>query len=224
MGGREAGKLIISSVLTRPDFVARYIAVEGCLAVGKTTMARELAKRLGAEVLTEDFSRHPFLDEFYIDPKANGLETELAFAIIHYHTIADAVRRGKFRKDVVTDFFYEKTWIFHQVTLSPKKDAQVFMGLWSSLRKRVPTPDLVVYLDARTEFLLKRLRRRAREYERPVTYQYLDAVNRAYRRFMSNYKASPVLQLEAERLDTQAHPDPFGEVAAEVRRMLAVPA
>lgn len=202
--------------------MASYIAVEGCLAVGKTTMARELSRRLGIEVLHEDFSKHPFLPEFYVDPRANGLETELAFSIIHYHAIASAMRKGLFRTDVIADFFYEKTMIFHKVTLTPKKDAVVFESLWNSLRERLPTPDLIVYIDAPTEFLVKRVKQRGREYEKPITFEYLDKVNREYRKFMKTYKRSEVISVDAITLDTQNNPDPFGEVADSVRAKLGI--
>ncbi len=201
--------------------MASYIAVEGCLAVGKTTMALELSKKLKADLLLEDFSKHPFLPEFYRNPSANGLETELAFSIIHYHTIAGAARSGRFRHDLVSDFFYEKTMIFHKVTLSPRGDAKVFENLWTGLRERLPTPDLVLYLEAPTEFILKRVRMRDRAYERPVTYEYLDRVNKAYAKFMARYDKSRVVTLDAEKLDNQANPDPFGTVADLVRNSLA---
>ena len=181
----------------------RYIVIEGCLGAGKTTLVMELSRRLDVKAFTEQVS-HPFIQEFYEDPLSTALETQLTFVVLHYHQIARAVRDEVFQGDVVSDFFFEKDLIFSKVTLNSREDVEILNHLWATLRARLPTPDLVLFLDAPTEFLFERIRRRARGYEAPIAFDFLEMLNNAYREFMTHYDRSETVVFDAKHLDASA--------------------
>jgi len=197
-----------------------YVVVEGCPASGKTTTAKELSTRLNTDLLLEASDSHPLLHDFYLDPKSNALETELEFVVLHYHQIANAVRQGIFRRNVVSDYFYEKDLIFPEVTLPAGRDSRIFESLWKSLRPKLPTPDFVLFLDAPTDFLIRRIRARGRIYEKPISFEYLDRINRAYEKFMKNYRGAPVVRLDATKLERKINTDPYREVAFMVQKKI----
>lgn len=184
-------------------------------------MATELSKRLNMQLLLEEFLLNPFVKEFYSDPRSYALETELAYAILDYHQMNKALRKNMFERNVVSDFLLEKERIFHMVNIANKEDVKLLEYLWRNFNSRFPTPNLVVYLKAPTDFLVRRVRQRGRGSEARVGYKYLEKLNRAYASFMSEYKRCEVLTLDARRLDTSVSPDPFGEVAQLIRAKLA---
>jgi deoxyadenosine/deoxycytidine kinase len=180
--------------------VQQYIVFGGPLASGKTTLARLLSARLDAEMLLEKVGNHPLIADFYRDPKAYALETELIFTIMHYHDIARVMRRGRFSGNVVSDLFFDGIEAYTSFTLSVD-DRKTFLPLFKSLQERVPAPTRVFFLSASTEFLMKRVRNRRRHYEGRMTFEYLDGVNKAFTKFIAGYKRAPVTQLDAEELD-----------------------
>lgn len=201
--------------------MGKFIAFEGCLGAGKTTLASELPKYANVRPLIEDVNGHPFIRDFYRNKEAYALETELVFPIMHFHQLSEAAREGLFDGNVVSDFCMEKDLIFPLVTLKKENDRRIFKTLWSSLRKRVRTPDLVVFLDAPTEFLLKRVQQRGRDYENPITFEYLDEVNKEYKRFMKDdYDKSEVLILDASKLAKRTVADSVSDVARIIQRKM----
>jgi deoxyadenosine/deoxycytidine kinase len=199
-----------------------YVVIEGCIGVGKTTMAIELSKRLNANALIEDTSACPFITEFYIDPKSNALETELSFVILHYHQISNAMRNRLFEQTIISDFFFDKDLVFPRVTLERKEDIEIVTQLWKKLREKIPSPDIVVYLDAPTEFLYSRVKRRARAFELPMTFDYLDRLNRAYKEFMQGYDRCELVVLDGTKLDKDSHLDPFERVEQLLKDRLII--
>jgi len=180
--------------------VRQYIVFGGPLASGKTTLARLLSARLEAEMVLEKVGNHPLITDFYRDPKAYALETELIFTIMHYHDIARIMKRGRFSGNVVSDLFFDGIEAYTSFTLS-LDDRKTFLPLFKSLQERVPAPTRVFFLSASTEFLMKRVRNRGRHYEGRMTFEYLDGVNRAFTKFIAGYRRAPVTRLDAEELD-----------------------
>jgi len=180
--------------------VQQYIVFGGPLASGKTTLARLLSAHLEAEMVLEKVGNHPLIADFYRDPKAYALEAELIFTIMHYHDIARFMKRGRFCGDVVSDLFFDGIEAYTSFTLH-MNDRKTFLPLFKSLQERVPTPTRVFFLSASTEFLMKRVRNRARRYEGRMTFEYLDGVNRAFTKFIARYQRAPVTRLDAEELD-----------------------
>lgn len=176
-----------------------FIVFGGPLASGKTTYAGRLAEQRGIRAIMEVVARHPLLDDFYKDPVSYALETEMIFTIMHYHDIARALKEGLFEKDVVSDLFFDGVEAYTSYTLSDE-NRRAFLPLLKSLQERIPPPTQVFFLEASTEYLMERVRGRGRDYERYMTFEYLDGINTAFKKFVRGYRRAPVTVLDAEDL------------------------
>jgi deoxyguanosine kinase len=184
----------------------RYICIEGCMGAGKTTLAREMATALDATPLIEDTARHPFIRDFYADPSAYALETELAFILIHYHQVVRENLAGVFQNPVVSDFAFERDLVFARNTLKVPGDQALFRSAYELLSTRLPKPDLLIYLKAPLELLADRMAKRGRDYEKNIPRDYLKTINEtldAY--FLSEYQG-PVLVFNVAELDASINP------------------
>ena len=176
-----------------------FIVFGGPLASGKTTYAGRLAEHRRTLAIMEAVAAHPLIDDFYKDPVTYALETEMIFTIMHYHDIARAVKEGLFKHEVVCDLFFDGVEAYTNYTLS-REDRKAFLPLVRTLQERIPAPTQVFYLNASTEFLMERVRGRGRDYERYMTFEYLDGINAAFKEFMKGYRRAPVTTLNAEEL------------------------
>jgi deoxyadenosine/deoxycytidine kinase len=177
----------------------RYIVFGGPLASGKTTLAGRLAEHQKSRAIMEVVAKHPLLDDFYKDPVTYALETEMIFTIMHYHDVARAVKERLFEQDVISDLFFDGVEAYTSYTLS-QENRRAFLPLLRSLQERIPAPTQVFYLEASTEYLMERVRGRGRDYERYMTFEYLDGINSAFKEFMKKYRRAPVTTLDAEEL------------------------
>jgi deoxyadenosine/deoxycytidine kinase len=176
-----------------------FVVFGGPLASGKTTLAGRLAEHRRTRAIMEAVANHPLIDDFYKDPVTYALETEMIFTIMHYHDIARAVKEGMFDQEVISDLFFDGVEAYTSYTLS-QDNRKAFVPLVRSLQERLPTPTQVLYLDASTGFLMDRVRERGREYERYMTFDYLDGINTAFKEFIKGYRRAPVTTLDAEGL------------------------
>jgi deoxyguanosine kinase len=179
--------------------VPQYIVFGGPLASGKTTLAGRLAEHRRSRVIMEVVAKHPLIDDFYKDPATYALETEMIFTIMHYHDIARAVKEGLFEQEVICDLFFDGVEAYTSYTLS-RDNRKAFLPLLRTLQERIPVPTQVFFLDASTEFLMERVRERGRDYERYMTFEYLDGINAAFKEFIKGYRRAPVTILDAEEL------------------------
>jgi deoxyadenosine/deoxycytidine kinase len=198
----------------------RYIAVEGPIGVGKTTLAELLAEHLGAELVREQPEDNPFLGAFYKDPRRNAMSTQLFFLLQRYQQQGELAQGNLFaRGGLVADYLFAKDRLFAALTLSNDEMA-LYQRIYDMLRPRVATPDLVIYLKATTPVLLERIRRRGRAVEKPIRAEYLDEVVRTYSEFFFRYDEGPVLIVDASELDFVSngqHRDELLEVIARTR-------
>lgn len=162
----------------------------------------------------EVVAQHPLIDDFYRDPVTYALETEMIFTIMHYHDIARAAKESVFEKDVVSDLFFDGVEAYTSYTLSPE-NRNAFIPLLRSLQERLPAPTQVFFLDASTEFLMERVRGRGRDYERYMTFEYLDGINRSFKRFIRGYKRAPVTVLDSEELYQMSPEDTVKEIESK---------
>ena len=176
-----------------------YIVFGGPLASGKTTYAGRLSEHRKTQSLMEVVANHPLLDDFYKDPVTYALETEMIFTIMHYHDVARAAKEGMFKQEVISDLFFDGVEAYTSYTLSTE-DRKAFLPLLRSLQERIPAPTQVFFLHASTDFLMERVRGRGRDYERYMTFEYLDGINTAFKKFMKEYRRAPVTVLDAEEL------------------------
>jgi deoxyadenosine/deoxycytidine kinase len=178
----------------------RHIAVEGPIGAGKTSLARRLADRLGAELLLEQPGENPFLARFYQDMARFALPTQLFFLFQRARQLGSLAQPDMFGRPTVTDFLLEKDPLFARITLSGDEMA-LYQKIYDAVRPQAPAPDLVVYLQAQPGTLYERVRRRASEYERGLGEDYLALLAEGYARFFYNYDAAPVLIVNSEKLN-----------------------
>lgn len=182
----------------------RYIVVEGPIGVGKTSLARRLAERLGSEMLLEHPEQNPFLARFYQDMSRFALPTQLFFLFQRVNQLRELAQMDLFRRVTVSDFLLEKDPLFARLTLA-SDELHLYQRIFDALKPQAPRPDLVIYLQAPPETLYERVRMRAVDYERPVTPEYLALLADSYSRFFYHYNASAVLIVNSERLNFVRH-------------------
>jgi deoxyguanosine kinase len=185
----------------------RYIAVEGPIGAGKSSLAEILAGELGARLVGENPGENPFLASFYKDPRRFALSTQLFFLLQRYGQQSELLQGGLFELGgVVSDYFFAKDRLFATLTLSPEELA-LYDRVYQTLRPRVAAPDLVVYLQAPTDVLLGRIEKRGRPEEKSIRTDYVREVARAYADYFFNYDEGPLLIVDASAIDFVANPD-----------------
>ncbi|MBI4190493.1 MAG: deoxynucleoside kinase [Betaproteobacteria bacterium] len=178
----------------------RYIAVEGPIGAGKTSLARMLAERSGSAALLEDPDANPFLPGFYQDSARYALPTQLFFLFQRLNQVRELSQADLFRRATVADFILDKDPLFARLTLNDD-ELRLYQQIYARLKPRGATPDLVIYLQASTETLIERVRRRGLSYERTISEEYLLRIAESYARFFYHYDAAPVLIVNSEHLN-----------------------
>jgi len=182
-----------------------YIVVEGPIGVGKTSLARRLAQTLGATEVMEGAEENPFLPRFYEDPRSAALPTQLFFLFQRARQLQEMRQSDIFRPRRVSDFLFEKDRLFASLNLDDDELA-LYEQVYDKLALDVPTPDLVIYLQAPVEVLMHRVARRGVSYEQDIDASYLAGLNDAYMRFFHRYEQAPLLIVNAAEIDlVQGH-------------------
>ena len=184
--------------MAEPNF--RYMVVEGPIGVGKTTLAKRLAASLGGEALLEAPEENPFLPRFYEDPRTTALATQLFFLLQRVRQLEHIRQSDMFAPVRVGDFMIEKDRLFAELTLDPDE-----LALYRRVHERVvgetAAPDLVIYLQAPVDVLLRRIEARGISYEDWMDPRYLDRVASAYTRFFHHYEDAPLVIVNAAEID-----------------------
>jgi deoxyadenosine/deoxycytidine kinase len=200
-----------------PD-LPRHVVIEGPIGVGKTTLAQALGTRFGARVVLEEVEENPFLPRFYRDPEAFGFQTQMFFLLSRYRQQQDLRQPDLFQRSTVSDYLFQKDRIFAHLNLGAHELA-LYEKVYQMLDVRIPPPDLVVYLQARTEVLMQRVRTRARDWERPITADYLERLSAAYADFFFRYEQSPLLVVNTSDIDIVEREEDLEDLIAAIRRM-----
>ncbi|NOZ49373.1 MAG: deoxynucleoside kinase [Chloroflexi bacterium] len=177
-----------------------YIAIEGVIGVGKTTLARMIAPVLNAEILLEVFEENPFLSHFYTDRRRYAFQTQIFFLISRYHQQYKVIPQTLEHSRLVSDYIFDKDQLFARLNLE-NDELAVYDRVQKILGSQIQTPDLVVYLRADTDILMQRIAYRDRSYERNMSPDYIDALRQAYEAFFREYSQAPVLTIDTNDLD-----------------------
>jgi deoxyadenosine/deoxycytidine kinase len=177
-----------------------YIAIEGPIGVGKTSLARRLAEDFGTELLLEAPAENPFLEKFYEDARAAAFPTQLFFLMQRARQMQQFRQGDIFRPVQIADFLIQKDYLFAQATLD-SDELNLYEQVYEHLTIEAPVPDLVIYLQAPVSVLSERIRKRDRHYERSIEQNYLHRLNEAYTDFFHHYDEAPLLIVNAENID-----------------------
>lgn len=188
-----------------------YIAVEGPIGVGKTTLAKRLAELFDYQLLLEDAHKNPFLTKFYENRRQNALATQLFFLFQRVQKMDDLKQQDLFKPLRIADFVIDKDPIFAQVNLDPD-EFELYRKVYSQMTVDAPTPDLVIYLQASVDRLLERIDRRGIASERTISRQYLEELNEVYSEFFLYYDAAPLLIVNANQLDLVSRQEDFAQL------------
>ena len=195
-----------------------YIAVEGVIGVGKTLVAQRLAERLDATTVLEDWASNPFLKPFYDGQAGAAFQTELFFLLSRYRQQQELLQRRLFSQATLCDYVFEKSKLFAYLNLDDS-ELLIYEKLYSLLAETVPRPDLVVYLQAPTDVLLRRIRQRGRPEEARLSEEYLAEANRAYNHYFFHYTQTPLLVVNTADVDFAAVPEDLDDLLKQVRQM-----
>jgi deoxyguanosine kinase len=179
----------------------RYIAVEGPIGAGKSSLAEILAEELSARIIRESPEENPFLGSFYKDRRRHAMSAQLFFLLQRYAQQGELAQDDLFsRGGVVSDYLFAKDRLFALLNLSAD-EMSLYDRIYQMLKVRTVTPDLVVYLQARTDVLLDRIRKRGRPEEKPIRAEYVEEVAQAYAEFFFGYSEGPLLIVNASEID-----------------------
>lgn len=189
----------------------RYIVVEGPIGVGKTSLVERLAERLSGRALLEVADDNPFLAGFYKDRRRQAFQVQLWFLLNRFRQQQELAQGDLFGPTLVADYLFAKDKIFAYLNLEDHELA-LYERVHALLEVRVPTPDLVIFLQANTETLLQRIHARGKSYERELERKYLENLNAAYTHFFFHYEASPLLVVDTSDIDFVKRPEDFEDL------------
>jgi deoxyadenosine/deoxycytidine kinase len=192
-----------------------YIAVEGVIGAGKTSLAKLIAEKLNARLILENFQDNPYLEKFYQKPEEYAFRTQLFFLIERFSQLQQVKQKGLFQQYIVADYIFEKDRIFAYLTLT-EEELKIYENAASSLNKNVVSPDLVIYLQSSVPRLLNNIRSRDRNIEKELKDEYIDALNDAYNYFFSRYKNSRVMIVNCEDIDFVNNKNDFESLVNEI--------
>ena len=183
--------------------------------MGKTTLAQVLGKELNARMVLEDSDNNPFLPQFYEDPDKYAFPAQLYFLLTRYNQQRELSQQDLFAQMTVADYLFAKDRIFAGLNLTPD-ELKLYEGVYELLNAEMAKPDLVVYVRARVDVLADRLRKRNRDFERDISFEYLERVSAAYRDFFFYYDEAPLLVVDSSDIDFVANPEDLADLIREI--------
>jgi deoxyguanosine kinase len=178
----------------------KYISIEGPIGVGKTSLAEILSKKLNARLVLEGLEENPFITQFYKDMPKHAFQTQLFFLLSRYRQQQDLLQSDLFQQGIVSDYIFAKDRLFANLTLDDN-ELKLYDQIHKILNSQVLKPDLVVYLQASNEVLLKRIAQRGRKFESHITPEYLTELNQAYNYYFFHYQDSPLMVVNTNEID-----------------------
>ena len=194
-----------------------YIAVEGPIGVGKTSLASLISKELSARLVLEQFEDNPFLPEFYKDPEHYSFQTQLFFLLQRYRQQQELKQVDMFQNLLITDYLFVKDRLFASLNLN-EKEMLLYDTVANLLEKNIIRPDLVIYLQADTDTLMKNISRRGREMEEGISKDYIDALGQVYTEYFFRYQDTPLVIINTNNIDFVENENDLKEVIDYIRQ------
>ena len=186
--------------MTQQALDSRFIAIEGCIGAGKTSLVNLLGKQFDAQVVRELDSENPFISKFYQDRDSFGFQTQVFFLLNRYKQYMGLSQRDLFSSVVLVDYLFHRDRLFASLNLKDQ-ELKLYDQIYSLLSNKVPTPDLVIFLQASTDILRSRVEKRGREYEAYMDPSYLDSVNKSFNNYFFYYAETPLLVINTNEID-----------------------
>lgn len=203
---------------TLPEkFEPNYIAVEGVIGVGKTTFAGMLAERIGAELLNEEVLDNPFLVDFYKNRNRYAFACQLFFLASRFRQQQQLLVRDLFAQRIVADYLFAKDSIFASINLS-ERELALYNRIAPELARDIPAPDLVIYLQASTPILMRRIGKRNLPFERSIDHDYIEMLNQAYDYYFFHYADAPLLVVKTDEIDFVNNPEHFDDLIHQIAK------
>ncbi len=196
-----------------------YVAIEGVIGVGKTTLARLLRDRFDAGLLFEVFEENPFLSRFYSDRARYAFQTQMFFLLSRYRQQQQGLPGLLQQGALISDYMFSKDWLFARLNLAGD-EWEMYQRLHAALAEHIPVPDLVIYLQADTDVLMGRITQRDRPYERDMDREYIESLRLAYERFFADFDAAPVLFIDTNETNFVVNPIDLRAIVDRVRTAL----
>ncbi|MFW5713467.1 MAG: deoxynucleoside kinase [Brevefilum sp.] len=197
-----------------------YLAIEGVIGVGKTTLARLLQSYFNAELLLEIFEENPFLSDFYSDRKRYAFQTQIFFLLSRYHQQREGVREALQKSStLISDYTFQKDRLFAEVNLTGD-ELEMYYRVHEALAEKITTPDLIVYLRADTDVLMQRIAQRDRPYERQMEVGYINTLNRTYETHFAKNTGENILIINTNELDFVRRSKDLENVEQRIRQAL----
>ena len=196
----------------------RYIAIEGPIGVGKTTLAQILARELKGRVILEKVEENPFLAKFYHQPEHFAFQTQLFFLFSRYRQQQELFQLDLFSKSTVLDYLFARDRIFASINLNDEEFA-LYQQIQQLLIGKIPKPDLVIYLQAEPRTLFQRIRKRGREYEKEIEEEYLNLLIENYNQYFFNFNETPLLIIQTNDIDFVQSRNELEDLLRQIRLM-----
>ena len=197
---------------------ARYIVIDGPIGVGKTSLATLLAPELNARLIFERAEENPFLSDFYHDPARFRFQTQIFFLMSRFAQQEEFSQHDLFNQVTISDYLFAKDRIFAYLNLNDHELA-LYEQIYKMIEPKVVRPDLVIYLQADTETILRRIKQRARPFEKDVSRDYIEAVNDAYSHYFFRYAETPLLVINTSDIDFVHNPQDLDDLIREILSM-----
>jgi len=194
-----------------------YVAIEGVIGVGKTSLAHLLEEWLNAKLVMEKFDENPFLADFYLDPERYAFQTQLFFLLSRYRQQQELRQTEVFHKLVISDYMFVKDRLFASLNLDDK-EMSLYDSVAKILEKNILNPDLVIYLQAETPKLMERITLRGRDFEKNMSPDYIDALNQIYNEYFFRYQEIPLLIINTNDIDFVHNEEDLEEVIHYIRQ------
>ncbi len=179
---------------------ARYIAIEGPIGVGKTSLVQLLGEYFNAHTVLETVEDNPFLEGFYRNRERYAFQTEMFFLLSRYRQQMSLSQYNLFNRVTITDYIIDRNRIFAYINLN-NEEVRLYEDVYSILKHKIPKPDLLIYLQADIDTLKKRIKMRGRVFEKNISDEYLDEVNKAFNNYFFHYTQSPILIVNANEIN-----------------------